>query len=290
MAIVAWVPIFWAPDASCATDEEVLAPGLGFPEGTIFLNNTLYFVDYAASTVLKLAGRDKEIVWSEAGCGPTGLLERPEGLLVACYDSNRVVLISLDGKVLRRIDRDVDGHGFAEPNDLAADAKGGFYFSASGSNKSGKVYYCGTDGRVKVVATDIDYANGLVLSPDGGLLYLAESDAHRLLVASIAADGTLGPLHAFVNLDTLLAKGRSNVPDGVRIDSEGRLFIGLWDGGGFAVIGPNGKLIAQVDVAGEHHANLAISPDGRFVFGTTASGDASEHRGALYKVPNPVFK
>ncbi len=276
--------------ARCASNEDTLAPGLGFPEGTIFVGDTLYFVDYATSEVFRLKGHDKELVWHEAGCGPTGLLKRDEGLLVACYDSNRVVLISLDGKVLKRIEQDAEGHGFAEPNDLAADAKGGVYFSASGSNKSGKVYYVGADQRVRVVATDIDYANGLVVSPDGGLLYVAESDAHRLLIATIAADGTLGALREFVNLNALLAKGRSYVPDGVRIDAEGRLFVSLWDGGGFAVIGATGNLIAQIDVNGEHHANLAISPEGRFVYGTTVSGNGSDARGALYRVPNPVFK
>jgi gluconolactonase len=290
LVILACMPLFWPPEACSANDAEVLAPGVDFPEGTLFLGDTLYFVDYAGSSVLKLASAGQELVWHETGCGPAGLLARPEGLLVACYDGNHVVLISLDGKVLKRIDQDVDGRGFAGPNDLAADAKGGVYFSASGSNKSGKVYYYGSDGRAKPVASDIDYANGLVLSPDGSRLYVAESEAHRLLYALVAADGSVGPLHEFVNLDALLAKGRSYVPDGVRVDAQGRLFVGLWDGGGFAVIGADGKLIAQVDVAGEHHANLAISPDGRFIFGTTVSGEGSERHGALYKVPNPVFK
>jgi len=80
----------------------------------------------------------------------------------------------------------------------------------------------------------------------------------------------------------------------VRIDKHGRLFVGLYDGGGFAVIGSDGKLIRQISVPGPHHANLAISPDGKYVYGTTAYADPSgdnepdKRRGELYRVPNPV--
>jgi gluconolactonase len=276
-----------APPASV----ETIAAGLQFPEGTVFVGDTLYFVDYSTSDVLRLAGKRVETVWHQDGCGANGLLEVPEGLLVACYETNTVVKISLNGKLLQTISQDNTGKPFNTPNDLAADAKGGVYFTGSGSQAIlGKVYYLTAGGTVQEVAANISNANGLVVSPNGKLLYLAESTAHRLLTFTIAADGTLSDQREFLKLGDILADGRHTVytPDGVRIDAHGRLFVGLYNGGGFAVISPDGKLIRQVDIPGPHHANLAISPDGKFVYGTTAYDEPNGYRGELYRVPNPV--
>jgi gluconolactonase len=50
------------------------------------------------------------------------------------------------------------------------------------------------------------------------------------------------------------------------------------------VINAKGKLIQQVDLPGPHHAALAISPDGRFVYGTTVYDEPAGYRGELYRV------
>jgi gluconolactonase len=237
--------------AARAAGVEVLAQGRGYTEGTIFVGDILYFVDFSSSDVLRIVANRVESVWHQKGCGPSGLLQVPQGLLVACYGGNTVVLVSLDGKVLRTIRSDAAGHLFNGPNDLAADAKGGVYFSVSGSGKEfGKIYFLAASGQVRVVAGNINYANGLVVSADGKLLYVAESSANRLLEFAIAADGSLGPQRVFVKLADILKAGRTYTPDGVRIDGRGRLFVGLYDGGGFAVINSDGMLMRQVDVAG----------------------------------------
>jgi len=288
-AFIAILLAFASPSRAAAVD--VVATGLHFAEGTVFVGNTLYFVDYSTSDVLRLAGDKVERVWHQDGCGANGLLQIPEGLLVACFDGDTVVLVSLDGKVLETISRDAAGHPFNSPNDLAADPRGGVYFTGSGAEGIlGKVYYRAADKRVTEVASGISFANGLVLSLDGKLLYVAESRAHRLLTFAVAADGSLSDRHEFLKLGDILADGRRKVytPDGVRIDKQGRLFVGLYEGGGFAVIGTNGTLIKQIDIPGPHHASLAITPDGKFVYGTTVYDDPTGYRGELYRVPNPV--
>jgi gluconolactonase len=249
----------------------------------------LYFVDYASSEVLRLVERRVERVWQRDGCGANGLVQVPSGLLVACYDSGSVVRIGLDGAVRETIRGDDQGRPFLFPNDLTADARGGVYFSASGSEAAlGKVYYRGADGRVREVAANIHYANGLAVSPDGKRLFVAESVASRLLVFDIGADGALGAQREFVRLgDILWASGeRVFTPDGLRIEPRGNLFVGLYRGGGFAVISAQARLLKQVPLPGAHHANLALSPDGRSVFVT--SSDDTGRSGGLMAVANPI--
>jgi len=293
LAALAMLLVAWPVAAQDAPAVESVASGLQFPEGTIFVGNTLYFVDYSTSKVLRL-GRDGGVqtVWQQAGCGANGLVQTSSGLLVACYDSGVLAEITVDGRLLATVTADDGGQKFLCPNDLTADKKGGVYFSASGSGSvPGKVFYRSADRHVREVATNIRYANGLAVSDDGERLYLAESEASRLLVYTITPDATLTDRREFVRLGDILSKPGQSVftPDGVRIDRHGNLFIGLYRGGGFAVIDSDGKLIKHVDLPAPHHANLAISPDGKYVFSTAADDEpGATHFGAVLKVANPI--
>ena len=89
----------------------------------------------------------------------------------------------------------------------------------------------------------------------------------------------------YVDLQNILADagGPQITPDGLRIDKNGRLFVGLYDGGSLAVLAGDGRLIRKVALPGRYHANLAISLDGKNVF-ATATDSASG--GEILKVEN----
>jgi sugar lactone lactonase YvrE len=287
--------VLWAATAhvaSSAAEIDIVATGLHFPEGAIFVGDTLYFADYTTSDVQRIAGGKVEQVWHGEGCGANGLMALRDELLVACYDSGTFVRLSLAGQVRETISHDQAGGTFVSPNDLADEGAGGVYFTTSGSGSVlGKVFYRSPLGRVTEVAAGIDYANGLAVSNDHKLLYVVESRKHRLLKFAIGAGGRLSDAAEFADLGALLAgsEGDAVTPDGLRIDRRGRLFVALYDGGGFAVLGQDGKLIEKADLPGAHHASLAIAPDGKSLY-LTATDDApgGGYRGELLRIANPL--
>ena len=91
---------------------------------------------------------------------------------------------------------------------------------------NGKVFYLAADGTITQKATDLHSANGLAVSRDGKILYVVETEAHRLLRFNIAADGSLTDRQVFVDLDDLTHNVGHIYPDGVKIDSKGQIYIG----------------------------------------------------------------
>lgn len=265
-----------------------VADGIGFPEGTVLVQDTLYFVDYQASTVNRLTASGYAVVARLPGCGANGLAVVDDTLLVACYDSGAVQQIALDGARRQAFDRGSQGEPFLHPNDLVADARGGVYFTASGDDSwLGKVFYLAPQGRVPVaVADNIRNANGIALSPDGNLLYVGESTTDSILRYEVHRDGTLDARTPFADLDALAPTGQAfrHTPDGIRSDPGGHLFVALYNGGGLWVLDDQGKLVSNVALPGEHHSNLALSRDQKTLYATALSGAS----GQILKLSNPL--
>lgn len=273
---------------------QLLTTGLGFPEGTVFIDNTLYFVDYQASTVYRLDGDRPVSVAHIAGCGANGLVPYQGNLLVACYDGGTVEEISLQGVSLTTFSRGTANERFASPNDLVRDASGGVYFTASGSGTArGKVFYIPpTRTPARQVADDISNANGIALAPNGKILYLGESTTDKILAFDVASDGTLSGRREFAALDTVLQAlpARRHTPDGIRTDRAGHLFVSLYNGGGFVVLDAQGKWIATATLPGDHHSNLALSPDESAVYGTVLTDALMGGGGGIYRIANPLAR
>lgn len=263
----------------------IAADGLGFPEGTILVNGVLYFVDYQASTVNRLDGASYTAIARLPECGSNGLVAARGDLWVACYDSGAIARISMNGAPLGTLNHSRSGDGFIRPNDLVANRHGGIYFTASGDRPgNGKVFFLASSSDVaQEVASGIDNANGIALSPDGKTLYVGESGADRILSYQISQDGSLHSQRTFAQLDSLAppsSRGR-HTPDGVRIGPDGLMYVALFNGGGYWVLDKNGALLKAADVPGDHHSNLAVSADGHAIYVTSVSGIS----GRIYLLP-----
>lgn len=213
-----------------AAELRVLNDDAHFPEGPVWYRGKLYYVEYDRNTVMVWDGVKNSVFSAERGCGQSAVAPTIRGEFVTtCYDNGSIGRMSADGTVLPAYTHDKDGNGFLGPNDLAPDGRGGIYFTASGHLGpviDGKVFYIAPDEVITQVAVDLHNANGLAVSADRRILYVVETEEHRLLQFDIGAGGALSGRRVFVNLDDLTNHVAPIWPDGVKVSSGGDLYVG----------------------------------------------------------------
>lgn len=263
-----------------------------FPEGPTLVNEKLYYVEYAASTVLVWDGKTNTVFWKQEGTGPSAVIPAGDGtFLVTCYDSNQIARISAEGKTVALYDKDKNGNSFQGPNDFVSDSAKGVYFTCSGPWESapiaGKIYYMMNDV-ITEVANDLHYANGIVLSLDGKTLYCAESEAHRIIQFDVQNDGSLINRKVFAFISDLdPVSGEKAYPDGLKMDKKGNLYICQYSMGRILVIGADAKLIRTINVPSPAAPNLNFSANEDFVYITAIDNTkGAPYEGKVYMVPN----
>jgi gluconolactonase len=195
-----------------------------------------------------------------------GLMFNQKGELIACEGANtgggRRISITIgiegakDGTVKTLSDK-FDGKQFNSPNDLAIDAKGNVYFTDPryvGSDPRDldyeAVFLVAPDGTTRIATRDIQKPNGILVSPNGKTVFVADNNpqGNRHLAAfAVNADGTLGDkkvLHDF---------GGGRGIDGMTLDTEGNIFAtaGTGDKAGIYVFSPAGKHLAFIPTPGD---------------------------------------
>src|SRR5262245_14158291 len=185
---------------------QCINPRSFYPEGPLWHQGRLYYVEYSKHRVMCWDGVQNRSIWHEPDSGPCSLIPATQGgLWIACFQSDRLQRIDLDGHNIEHVDPHPSDRGFGGPNDFASDGEGGFFFSGSGSfdvnaPKNGRVFHRSRDGQLRCVARDIHFSNGLALSPDGLRLFVNAHLAKEVLVFERRADNSLGTARRFVSL------------------------------------------------------------------------------------------
>ncbi len=281
-----------------AGEPRVVNPDAHFPEGPVWHHGKLYYVEYDRHTVMSWDGEKNAVFWSLQGCGPSAVINTARGeFLTTCYDNGTIGRISADGTSLPPYTHDRHGTKFVGPNDFAPDAHGGIYFTTSGDPFpaiNGKVFYLAPNGVISLVASELQSANGLVVSKDGQRLYVIETEGHRLLQFRIGRGGTLSERRVFLNLDDLTGNLVHLYPDGVKIDSKGQIYIGQNPhdpkaplAGTIFVVDAQGRLLRKLSLPSPGVPNLAFSPDERTIYVTALDQlDQSPYHGKIYSIAN----
>jgi len=283
-----------ALDAVASPDAviEQLADGFTWSEGPVWVKegDYLLFSDVPANVIyrwseaegasvfLKPSGYDGPPTKIFREAGSNGLALDADGALLVCDHGNRSIS-RVDLKTRKKtilLDR-YQGKRFSSPNDLAVAKSGAIYFTdppygLEGLNASpakemafNGVYLRRPDGSVAVVDDKLTFPNGLALTPDEKRLYVAVSDSEGpvIMAYDLGADGLATKSTVFFDAMALLKAGGPGLPDGMCLDTEGRLYT--TGPGGVLVIMPSGELIGVIET-GRPVANCAFGEDGHTLF------------------------
>jgi len=225
-----------------------IADDLLFAEGPAAdADGNLYFSDIQANLIYTWSDVKGATVFREDSGGANGLFFNSEGNLLACEGTNGR-LVSIDSKggavtVLADKYPWETGSAFNEPNDLWIDAKGGVYFSdpvyiKESTVQGGEHVYYLTPKRDNIdrVVNDMTKPNGIIGTPDGTTLYVADHGAGEIYKYEITENGSLSNKTLFVSAGS----------DGMTIDSEGNIY--LTNENGVQVYSSSGTLIETIVV------------------------------------------
>lgn len=154
-------------------------------------------------------------------------------------------------------------------NDAVTDPSGAMWFGSMDNDEKALsgAFYRFANGQVQRTGLDgICITNGPAVSPDGRILYYIDTLAKTIHAANIASDGLLGNKLLF----TTIAEGEG-YPDGPTIDSEGCIWVSLYDGWETRRYSPEGKILQRVRFPVANITKIAFGgPDLRTAFATTA--------------------
>jgi lactonase len=256
-------------------------------EGPAFdRNGNLLFCDVSGRRVLRLTAdmRLSTVVTLE-GLGPGGLAVHKDGrIFIAAMDIIRgvgsVVAVKPDGSGMQPILPQEAGY---MPNDLVFDAQGGFYFTdfrGTSTDPKGGVYYVSPDvGTITPVLPHLAMANGVALSPDGKKLWATEFSRNLVHRVELADATTIAPFGTAVAYHFT-----GPVPDSMRADADGNLYVAMYGQGRVLVFNRNGIPIGQVLLPGREEGHnlrstsMAIRPGTADLYIVT--NDAAGGRGA----------
>ncbi|HEX8241382.1 MAG TPA: SMP-30/gluconolactonase/LRE family protein [Allosphingosinicella sp.] len=248
---------------------ELVAEGLEFPEGPVAMaDGSVIVAEIKGRRVTRVLPDGTRTVLAETGGGPNGLAIGPDGALWiadngGAFSWHEQMGLTIPGPTppeheggsIRRFDfgsgrletvwDECDGRRLVGPNDLVFDSRGGLWFTDHGcttadGRRFGALCYADASG-ISRQRDGLLAPNGVGLSPDGGIVYVADTWLQRLWAFDVEAPGRLAPPG--------LAPGRviANLPgyqllDSLAVEADGRVCVATIVNGGITAFEADGTL------------------------------------------------
>ncbi|TGV02587.1 SMP-30/gluconolactonase/LRE family protein [Flavivirga rizhaonensis] len=271
---------------------DLVAKGFNWSEGPVWLakEQKLLFSDVPENKVYQWNDLDGLSVYltpsgytgtkpKEGHVGSNGLALDGNGDLILCQHGDRAIsrLISLSdslGPKYEPLVTNYKGKRFNSPNDLMFDKKGNMYFTdppyGLGKEKSdlgfNGVYFYSESSELILLDDELDYPNGLVVSNDGKILYVAESNIPKPIIWAydIIKPGKVRNKRMFFDAkEVIQSSAAKQNPDGIKLDKNGNIFVAAGDG--ILIITPKGNHVGTINL-GILTGNCEFTDDGKYLF------------------------
>jgi gluconolactonase len=220
---------------------ELVATGFQFTEGPIWHpDGFLLFTDIPAGRIYRWTPETGATVWREPSGHANGLTLDRAGRLIACEHGRRrvsraTVANGADGGP-EALAEQFAGRRLNSPNDVVVHSSGAIYFTDppygirpdEQEQPHNGVYRLAPGGALALLANDFERPNGLAFAPDEATLYVDDSARRHVRAFDVRPDGTLANGRIIADMD----HPRPGVPDGMKVDSAGHLYVtgatGVW--------------------------------------------------------------
>lgn len=271
---------------AAGTPIELIKEGFKGTEGPIALpDGSFAFTETQANRITRIAPDGSTSSFLENSNGSNGLGFNARGELITVQVAQtRVGVVYPQGREKTLADN-FEGAPFGRPNDLVVDKRGGVYFTDSGANPTPNqveppkptakpaVYYITPEGALKRLAHDIQRPNGIQLSPDEKVLYVANTLGEHVLAYDVAPNGSVSGKRNFARLAGWknTETGYSSGADGLAVDEKGRLYVA--SNAGVEVFSAAGEALGAITLP-KKPQNLAFAGAGKKTLYVVGRGSA----------------
>jgi sugar lactone lactonase YvrE len=265
------------------SDEEMttgtLATGIYFGEAPRWHEGRLWFSDFHARAVKSVAMDGRPRIEVGLDDMPSGLGWLPDGtLLVVSMDAMNVLRRNGDGTL--SVHGDLTGFAEFRANDMVVAPDGSAYVGnfgfdldheleargvewVIGEAPATTLAYISPEGVVTKAADGLRFPNGMVISPDGATLIVAETISMRLTAFDRAPDGALSNRRVFAELPGIPA-------DGICLDANGCVWVANPFGTDLVCVADGGAIVNKVVTSMPSYACALGGPNGKTLFAMTA--------------------
>ena len=250
---------------------QLISRQFAFTEGaSVDKKGNVFFTDQPNDKIWEYDVNGNLSVFLDSAGRSNGMYFDHKGNLITCADEHDQLWSISPKKKIKVLVTDVDGHLMNGPNDIWVDNKGGIYmtdpyyqrdyWTRKKSDLDGeKVYYLPKGSHDPIVVDgDIKKPNGIVGTPDGKYLYVADIGANKTYKYTINADGSLSDKQLIIHQGS----------DGMTLDAEGDIYL---TGKGVTIYNPAGEKIGHIDIHEPWTANLCFGGKDKNVLFITAS-------------------